>query len=101
MQPQDFEFSPQDQAQVASFLDSGLHVDPRLLGPLIRALQANPPERRQAFFAEVRACRRRPVRSWRDGTVARALVCPDDYHHLEFEARPPPPPPHLNIPHIH
>ncbi len=42
VQPQDFEFSPQDQEQVASFLDSGL----RLLDPIMRffdSLMGSPP----------------------------------------------------------
>ena len=50
VQPQDFEFSPQDQAQVESFLDSGL----RLLDPIMRffdSLMGKPSEHVDPRFA--------------------------------------------------
>jgi len=50
-----------------------LYVDSRAVGTALRAVQANPREDRQAFFAMVRACRRRPIRDWKQAPVARVL----------------------------
>jgi hypothetical protein len=49
-------------------------------------VQQSTREERQAFFSQVRMCRRRPLRDWRQSPVARVLQTSDEYHHLEFLA---------------
>jgi hypothetical protein len=44
----------------------------------LRALQPNPPRRRQRWFEAVRACRRRQPRDWREAPIARIFSSADE-----------------------
>jgi len=52
----------------------------------LRALQANTPQARVAWFEAVRACRRRERRDWRAAPVARIFFTADQSQLLQEEA---------------
>lgn len=72
--------------QCFSFLSSATEFTTRAQHLLLRCLQANEPRERQAFFAEVRACRRRQQSTWERTGVAAVLDAPDEFTLFEMRA---------------
>jgi hypothetical protein len=55
------------------------HIFSADIGALLRVLHDVPSIRRDAFFNEVRTCRRRVQRDWKDTAVAPAISQQDEY----------------------
>ena len=70
-QPSEYEHAVVQQC--LRFLSSETDYTPRAQHLLLRCLQANEPKERQAFFSEVRACRRRRQDAWEGYEVAAIL----------------------------
>ena len=71
--------------QCLRFLSSETDYTPRAQHLLLRCLQANEPKERQAFFSEVRACRRRQD-AWEGYEVAAILREPSEFALFELRA---------------
>ena len=72
--------------QCLRFLSSETDYTPRAQHLLLRCLQANEPKERQAFFSEVRACRRRRQDAWEGYEVAAILREPSEFALFELRA---------------
>jgi hypothetical protein len=68
------------------FLDSEVDYEERELNLLLRALQENVCQHREAFFLDVRQCRRRKQVSWEQTRIARLFTTPDEYYLLQHRA---------------
>jgi Ca2+-binding EF-hand superfamily protein len=68
------------------FFDSDVYYTERQQSVLLRTLQDNEPEKRQVFFNEVRACRRRTQKDWQNFSVAPVFKLKDEYCLLEFRS---------------
>jgi len=81
---------PYQQACTASqtfrYLNSDLHYNSADVGVLLRALHDNHTAKRESFFNEVRTCRRRVQRDWKETAVAPVLSQQDEFTWLEFHA---------------
>ena len=83
-QPSEYEHAVVQQC--LRFLSSETDYTPRAQHLLLRCLQANEPKERQAFFSEVRACRRRRQDAWEGYEVAAILREPSEFALFELRA---------------
>ena len=83
-QPSEYEHAVVQQC--FRFLSSETDYTPRAQHLLLRCLQANDPKERQAFFSEVRACRRRRQDAWEGHEVAAILREPNEFALFELRA---------------
>ena len=83
-QPSEYEHAVVQQC--LRFLSSETDYTPRAQHLLLRCLQANEPRERQAFFSEVRACRRRRQDAWEGYEVAAILREPSEFALFELRA---------------
>ena len=83
-QPSEYEHAVVQQC--FRFLSSETDYTPRAQHLLLRCLQANEPKERQAFFSEVRACRRRRQDAWEGHEVAAILREPNEFALFELRA---------------
>lgn len=56
-----------------------LHLQSGDIGSILRVLHDVPSVKRESFFNEVRTCRRRVQRDWKDTAVAPAISQQDEY----------------------
>ena len=80
--------------QCFRIFDAELDFSPAEVAVGLRALQPNPPRRRQQWFEAVRACRRRPPRDWREAPIARIFTSSDEVALAQEQAAPRRPQPH-------
>ena len=79
--------SQQISAEVVyRFMNSDMYYTEEEIGHLIRALQDTPIERREAYFQELRSCRRRKKKEWQSTPLAAVFAQPDHYALLDFRA---------------
>jgi hypothetical protein len=76
-----FQTAPHTQQVMAEvnyrYFDSQLYYTEEEIGSLLRALQDNPPERREGFFQEIRSCRRRKRKDWQNTPLSVVFTSPD------------------------
>ncbi len=80
---------PMQQAtaiQCFRFINSELYFTKQDVSILLHALHFNSPEQKQTFFNEVRSCRRRVQKDWKETLVEPVLSGVDEYQFLEFHA---------------
>jgi Ca2+-binding EF-hand superfamily protein len=72
--------------QCFRFINSELYYTKQDTSVLLHALHFNTPDQRQTFFNEVRSCRRRVQKDWKETLVEPVLSTIDEYQWLEFHA---------------
>lgn len=72
--------------QAFRFINSDLYYAKKDVSTLLRCLHFNSVEQRQTFFNEVRSCRRRVQKDWRETLVEPVLTTTDEYQWLEFHS---------------
>lgn len=79
-------FQASTARQCFRFLDSDSYYQERELNALLRAVQGNSCVEREAFFLDVRSCRRRQQTSTATTPISKLFTTPDQYHLLQYRA---------------